>query len=521
MPPDVAVSNGHRGWWSEHFPPDWRAALAPATAAVLIVAVAFATDWSRIAAIAWQSSTFNHILLIPLILWWMVAQRAPELRTLVPAPWWPGFLLTAAGAMVWLLGTFSGMDLASQLGAVAVLVSLVPLFLGVRVTAALTFPLLYAFLLVPMGEELVPALQLLTAKITVALVEASGIPAHIEGVFIDTPAGLFEVAEACSGVKFLIAMFALGLLAANICFVSWRRRIAFMAICVVVPILANGVRAFATIWIAQSVGAERAAGIDHIIYGWVFFAIVVALILAISWRFFDRAPTAKFTNLDALAGSPLLARFERQRIAPITALAGLVLIIGAAHLWARSGEALRADLPESVSLPEIEGWHPVAFPRTGLAWEPRAEGADQRLFGRYRNASGEEVDVFLALYSSQGDGHEPSGFGQGAMRPDSGWSWHSPGPNFPDAMSEYLRGDDGAMRLAVTWYASGDLVTGSKVKLKLHSMADKLRLSEEPAALLIVSAADRSADKARKAVSEFMRDAGPVRQWMDRIGITE
>jgi len=43
-------------------------------------------------------------------------------------------------------------------------------------------------------------------------------------VFIDTPAGLFEVAEACSGVKFLIAMTAFGVLASNVCFVGWKRR---------------------------------------------------------------------------------------------------------------------------------------------------------------------------------------------------------------------------------------------------------------------------------------------------------
>ena len=44
---------------------------------------------------------------------------------------------------------------------------------------------------------------------------------------------------------------------------------------------------------------------------------------------------------------------------------------------------------------------------------------------------------------------------------------------------------DGTLRLAVTWYLSGSLVTGSNMKLKLHSMSDKLRLTERPAALMI------------------------------------
>lgn len=521
MPPEASLPQPIWARWRESFPPQWRSALVPAAAAALLVVLAFAADWARIATIAWGSSTFNHILLIPVILWWMVAQRAPELRELTPEPWWPGIALSLAGALVWLLGAFSGLDLARQLGAVAVLVSLVPLFLGVKVSAALVFPLLYAFLLVPMGEELVPALQLLTAKITIALVEASGIPAVIEGVFIDTPAGLFEVAEACSGVKFLIAMVALGLLAANICFVSWKRRVLFMLACVVVPILANGLRAFATIWVAQSIGAERAVGIDHIIYGWVFFAIVVAILIGAAWPFFDRSPTARFANIDSIAASPLLERIARHRIKPLTALAALALAVGGAHAWARAGDALRADLPPQVDLPQVDGWQRVSVPADALPWQPKAEGAEHRLAGRYRDALGREVDVFLALYSSQGDGREPGGFGQGAMPPQSGWSWHSPGPRFAQGKSEVLRGDEGTLRLAVTWYVSGDLVTGSNVKLRLHSMGDKLRLVERPAAMLIVSSAGAPVRQAEQSVGQFLRAAGPPRQWMDRLGINE
>ena len=118
---------------------------------------------------------------------------------------------------------------------------------------------------------------------------ASGVPAVIDGVFIDTPAGLFEVAEACSGVKFLIAMVALAVL------VGWTwvhqleaPRAGSCAAAALVSVLANGVRAWGTIFVAQWVGAERAGGFDHIVYGWIFFALVIALVLGAAWRFFDR-----------------------------------------------------------------------------------------------------------------------------------------------------------------------------------------------------------------------------------------
>src|SRR5690606_3093355 len=114
-------------------------------------------------------------------------------------------------------------DLLSQLAAVAMLQAAALALLGPQVAAALLFPLAYMAFLVPFGDELVPALQMVTAKMAVALTHWSGVPAQIDGVFIDTPAGLFKVAEACSGVKFLIAMVALGMLVANVCFKSWRR----------------------------------------------------------------------------------------------------------------------------------------------------------------------------------------------------------------------------------------------------------------------------------------------------------
>ena len=131
-------------------------------------------------------------------------------------------------------------------------------------------------------------------------------------MFIDTPAGLFEVAEACSGVKFLIAMVALGTLVANLCFrkleapraVHGRRRWSL-------PILANGVRAWGTIYVAQFVGVEFAAGFDHIVYGWVFFAVVMGGLLRRAWRFFDRSPDDALVDPVALQRSPLLSSLAR------------------------------------------------------------------------------------------------------------------------------------------------------------------------------------------------------------------
>ena len=498
-------------------PAPWREALLRLGAAWLALLVVFHADWAAMARQWWDISTYNHVLLIPPIIAWLVWQRRGELALLTPSCWWPGLLAVAGAAFVWLLGGISGLDLARQAGAVALLAATVPLLLGPQVTAGLLFPLCYMVFLVPFGEELVEVLQTVTAKITVALTHVSGIPARIDGVFIDTPAGLFEVAEACSGVKFLIAMVAFGVLAANVCFVNWRRRAMFMAACLVVPILANGVRAWGTIYAAQFIGVEKAAGFDHIVYGWIFFALVLAAVIGGGWRFFDRPLNSPMIDVGRIEAQPLLSRMAGARIPSSGALAGLGVLVAAVMGWAMTADRLAAPLAPAIDLPEVSGWHRVDY-APSLWWEPRAGGADHRLLGRYADENGQTVDVFYALYAGQGEGREAGGFGEGALTPSSPWAWQGNGPAFADARSERLLGHGRIERLAVTWYRTGMVTTGSNARLKLAVIGDHLLLRARPTAMLIVSAEDGRGHSAREAIARFLAATGSTGPWMDRVG---
>lgn len=496
--------------------PAWRAALLRLAGGWLALFIVFLSDWAAMARQWWDISTYNHILLVPLIVGWLVWQRWPQVRQLTPGAWWPGLVMLGGGCFLWLLGAMSGLDLARQAGAVAMLGSCVPLLLGVRVSTALLFPLCYLAFLVPVGEELVKVLQTITADITIALTHLSGIEAVIDGVFIDTPAGLFEVAEACSGVKFLIAMIAFGTLAANVCFMRWSRRVAMLAACVVVPILANGIRAWGTIYAAQIFGIEAAAGIDHIIYGWFFFAIVLALVIACAWRFFDRPLDGPAVDLAAIGRMAWIDRAERFSISPRAALAGFALVLVAGQCWAYAADTIEAPMPNRIDLPAVPGWTRVDYAPT-IAWAPQADGADHRLLGRYRDRHGHEVDVFVALYASQGEGREAGGFGQGALIPNSPWSWQSAAPAFDGGKGERLLGNGRVERVAMTWYRQGGLLSGSNARLKLAVIADHLLFRAEPTTMLILSAEDAPRGVAQDSIAAFRQSTGPIEVWMDRI----
>lgn len=302
----------------------WAQALMRLVLAASVIFALTAAEWREMAHQWWSIDTYAHILLLPPILAWLVWLRREELRRIVPIGWAPGLGMVLAGLAIWFAGQRAGINLVAQTGAIIALQGTVAALLGARAALVLAFALLYALFLIPFGDEIIPVLQDVTARMAVALTHASGVPATIHGLFIDTPAGRFVVAEECAGVKFLIAMIAIATLVAWTGFSSWRRRALLLLGAALTSIVANGVRAWGTIYAAQYVGAERAGGIDHIVYGWLFFAVVIALVLGISWRFLERDPGE--AGLTAAEAEALAAKIGGPTIGGIHALGAIAAL---------------------------------------------------------------------------------------------------------------------------------------------------------------------------------------------------
>ncbi len=481
----------------------WRAhltALAAATAAILLL---LRHDVADLLALWWTSTTYGHCLFILPVVSWLVWTRRQPLATMTPVAWWPGLLLVAAGGFGWLVGAAAGVAAARHFGLVIALQGAVVAVLGPHVGRALLFPLAYAFFAVPFGEWLEPPLQQVTVSLVMPLLHLAGVPAAVDGVLIHAGPYYFEVAEACSGSKFVLSMLAFGVLVANTCFRSGRRRAMFLGVALVVPILANGVRAFGTIYAAQRVGLEAATGFDHIIYGWLFFALVMAAVMAAGWRWFDRAPDDPAFDPAALP-APTSHR--------VTAAMAALLVAATVALfpaWAAAIGGRSQPLPAQLRLPDVPGWTRAPL-STRAPWAPFYPAADHRLIGRYVNARGDAVDLAIAVFARQEEGRELVSYGTGVLRESDRWVRVADLPPIAAGAAMRITAPGPVERVVATWYRVGGIVTARPAVVKLATLKARLLGGEAGAVALHLSAEKQPGRDPVAAIARFRAALGPI-----------
>ncbi|MGN6277310.1 MAG: exosortase A [Sphingomonas sp.] len=481
--------------WRRHL-----VALAIAAAAILAI---FRVDLAKLADLWWTSTTFGHCLFIGPVIAWLVWQRRKDLAQLTPVAWWPGLALVAGGGLVWLVGDAASVDLFTQLGLIVMLQGAVVTLLGPMVARALLFPLAYALFLVPFGESMEGPLQTITVAAIMPMLHAVGVPAAVNGVLITIPEGYFEVAEACSGAKFEIAMIAFGVLVANVCFVSWRRRAIFILAALVVPIVANALRAFGTIYAAHLTSVEAATGYDHIVYGWIFFGLVMAAVLAIGWRWFDRDPLAPWVDVARLQGAP------RARITVWAAAALTIATAGIFPVWGYAVEARADDLPDHIALPDVPGWQRAPL-STRAPWVPNYPGADRFLFGRYTDGQGDAVDLSIAVFGGQHDGKELVTFGTGVLRENDVWVRVDDVPDIAGGSAMRITAPGNVERIVATWYRVGNVLTANPSVVKLETLKAKLLGGPQRAVAVHVSAEILPGHDPRVTMQRFLSALGPI-----------
>ncbi len=276
--------------------PGIQAARGPVIAALAACLIAFGVLFlpeTRAAVEVWNASTaYGHCyLVLPMALYLIWERRAAIAEVAArPQPGWA--LLGLPITIAWLAAERLGIMEGRQLAAVAGFEIMLLAVLGWPLFRALSGPLLYLFFLVPFGAFATPVLQRFTADFSIIGLDLLGIPNYSDNFTIETPAGVFLVAEACAGLRFLIAAVAFGVFYALLNYRSPARRLAFIAASIIVPIIANGFRALGIVVLGQILGSAEAAAADHVIYGWVFFSVVLLLLVAAGMPLREFRPVA-------------------------------------------------------------------------------------------------------------------------------------------------------------------------------------------------------------------------------------
>lgn len=433
-----------------------------------------------------RSETFTHCyLILPVSLYLLWENRAALARVAPkPVPWLLVMLLPLL--VVRLIGDVASVQELEQLAIVAMAEVVLVAVFGWQVFRVAWFPFLYLFLLVPSGEWLVPRLQDFTADFSVGALRLLGIPTLHDGIFINIPNGSFRVAEACAGLRFLIASIAYGLLFAYMVYRSWTRRLIFVALSFIVPLIANGFRAFGIIYLSHITDNQVAIAADHLVYGWFFFAFVLALLTWIGFGFREDIKDEADEEKAPAGPAPVAGKPAMTIVTGV--VAALLVAVGPAYAAFIAGTPSAASI-KLVAPTVAAPWQPVDDDMGG--WNIVHPNADAILSQAYE-VDGTVVMLKIAYYAYERDGAELISH-KNRLYDDEAWKRVASlnGTLAPDGEAMQVRGERlqnrgrGLVVLPVYWVDGR--FTANRLEAKLSQVNARLVSGRLAAAQVVVA----------------------------------
>jgi exosortase A len=500
----------------------WTKTLGFVLVASVGIVLAYWETASSMVSIWIRSDTFAHgFLIAPISAWLAWDKRSSLAGSAAVGSWLPLVGMVPVGS-AWLVGRLVDVMVIQQYAFVTMLILGTWAVLGTRLARLLAFPLAFLLFAVPVGEGLVYPMMNFTADFTVAMLRATGVPVFRDGTFFSIPTGDWSVVEACSGVRYLIASVTLGALYAYLTYTSLLKRLVFCLFAIAVPVLANGVRAYMIVMIGHLSGMKYAVGVDHLLYGWLFFGVVVAGMFFVGSYWRDPIPPASAVAADRF---PLAKSFPGPMI-------GAVLGVLVAAIWPALGWHMSQDLGLEAKL-QLDAatasapWALAEPPRWD--WRPHVVGVDDQVFRFYQNKE-VTIGVYLGVYAGQGVGSElVSSENQMVLQKHPVWSEKERVQRYINVGGERLLAEQsrlaritGERLLVWSWYRVWGQDTSDAYKTKLREVFLRLKEGRQDGALVAVATmyTDRQSD-AEATLTAFLDDMLPaLRRVVDEAVVT-
>lgn len=450
-----------------------------------------------------RSETFTHgFAILPISLYLIFRERF-KLYRIAPKASVLGGLMCCGAVLLWWLGHLVDVLLVQHFAQVILLPLLCLTCFGWSFVRQFWFPLLYLLFMVPAGEGLIPILQDVTAYMSVKGIQWVGIPVFWQGYSIEIPSGNFTVAEACSGMRYLIASVAVGVLYAYLTYQKWHKRLLMAIASVVVPIIANGIRAWGIIMLAHYSDYSLAVGFDHLIYGWAFFGVVIFVMFWIGSFWADTEPSHDRVEL--------IARCHHDSYDYWLKVALLMVLVLQLPLLGNWGLQRLNQSPADFQLATLqdEVYQPVEL--GAVPWQPQFLGASQQHMSHYQLQQ-QLYDVYIGGYVQQQQHQElintqnsiyDLSFGlhvSSSMQQVNG-QW----------LEERVYQREGATFVVWYWYWIAGHKTTSEIKGKLFELVGQLQGRPQTAVVAVRAAMadDYEVTQTRQRMSAFMQRMEP------------
>jgi exosortase D (VPLPA-CTERM-specific) len=478
----------------------------------------------------WSADEYNHGYMIPFVALYLLWLRAKELEAMTLRGSWLGVAVVMGSLFLLVLGELSAVYTLTQFGFIGAIWGLALAASGGRGLRLLWVPLVYLMFMVPLPEflenRLTAQLQLWSSQLGVAVIRLAGLSVYLEGNVIDLSEYKLQVAEACSGMRYLFPLMSFGFLCA-VLFRGpvWQRVVLFLAT-VPITVLMNSFRIGVIGILVNFFGREHAEGFIHDFEGWVVFMACVGVLLTIIWLFArsngQRFRAAFGLDIPPLADfSGLLSRARPNW--PVLTTAVLVAAGLLASLFVTRPPMLAPERQRFATLPmQIGEWagREVFVDRVYI---DALLVTDHIMSNWQRPADQLPVELWVAWYDSQVKGasvHSPQ-----ACLPGGGWQIESfsyrevPGV-LPDGealtVNRVVISLGEVRSLVYYWFPQRGRNLTNEFLVKWYIFQDGLTMNRTDGALvrlstLIPDGTDVAA--ADRRLGDFLRDASPRLAW--------
>jgi EpsI family protein len=421
----------------------------------------------------------------------------PELLALLPL---------LACILLWLIVYAGNSALGQQLLVPPMLLLSVFAATGRRVAAIVIAPVAYLYFAVPIWDYLIPLLQRMTVVSTETALAFIGIPAVISDYTVTIPEGTFQIAEECSGKRYLMVGLAVACIAAVAYRLPRRRAVALIGIAAVMSLVTNWLRIIIIIY-AGHVSEMRSylVSVEHATFGWALFAVLPFGIVFLAERLAGARRAPVHAALSAQARVP-------GRPVPLAVWVPFALLILCFLVATAVGER-RARPVNLGALPVFaEQWQGPLPP--DVAWQPSFVGYQHAIRAAYGSDQG-SVEVYVNVYGEQAPGRELVYYGNEILSPGEWQSVSNRGIREALAVAFgkqpirlQARARSGERWVVEYLYAVGGYITGNAFLAQLRYGATALTHGRPSGLVAFAARCREDCDEARRLLAKFRQERG-------------